>query len=250
MRIHEIRQMSARQFEQACHQTETSESTPTTITPIIETFVSSLNAGPAVYVPVVPDKHGLYGFCSDGVAQKITADGGSVAFGWSIWEWPGLLLTAEFHAVWRDEAGDLNDITPKPGGEDRILFVQDPSYDENFNFDERPRNRRMCAYCGPNRESALKTIRAKLTGGQLRYEEKRAAKANLSLDDWLKRKIPADALAEAVDEVITACDEFDEHFDSLGVAGIIEPDESFVRLAKRRYLALERAKALAQSRLG
>jgi hypothetical protein len=247
MRLSEIREISLRQFAEA-QESETSESTPSAVTLAVETFARSLGAGGPVYVPVVHDRHGLYGFCNDGVAQKILSDGGSVAFGWTIWEWSALLLTAEFHALWRDDAGALLDITPKPGREDRILFVHDPKYTTDFNFDRRPRNRRMRALQDPDQDAAISAIRDKLAGGQLRYEEKRAAKANLSLHDCLKCKIPIDPLVEAIDELIEACDDFDEHFDSLGVAGRFKPGDKLLRLAKRRYLAQDAMKALARSR--
>lgn len=47
--------------------------------------------------------------------------------GWIIWEDPGLLVEAEFHVVWADPGGNLVDVTPKPDGEQRILFVRDSS---------------------------------------------------------------------------------------------------------------------------
>lgn len=37
------------------------------------------------------------------------------------------MIEAEFHAVWRDPAGVLRDIAPKPDGISRILFLRDPS---------------------------------------------------------------------------------------------------------------------------
>lgn len=119
-----------------------SETTPSALTPIILAFARNHLGGDPVYIPVVDDSHGLYGWCSDGVQQKILADGGGPVFGWTIWEWPEVLLTAEFHAVWQNLDGDMVDITPKPGSETSILFVPDKSYPADFDFDQRPRNRR------------------------------------------------------------------------------------------------------------
>ena len=64
--------------------------------------------------------------CFETVEQKVAGDGGAPCYGWSLWECPGLFLEAEFYAVWRDAAGALNDITPRPGESRTILFLADP----------------------------------------------------------------------------------------------------------------------------
>ena|SRR5881394_1030207 len=99
------------------------ETTPASITSPINSFAQKLGQEPPRYVPVVKDSTGLYGWCSDGVLEKIKHDGGGIRFGWTIWEWPRVLLTGEFHAVWHDPSGELIDITSKPHEEDRIVFV-------------------------------------------------------------------------------------------------------------------------------
>ena len=132
-------------------------------------------------MPIIDDPYGLFGWCSDGVAEKIKADGGDIAFGWTIWEWPNVLWTAEFHAVRRSPDGQLIDITPKPKRESRILFVANQSYPETFNFDHRPGNRRQRAY-QPADPVQLATERiANLKPSQMAYEQRRAEKAGLSL---------------------------------------------------------------------
>jgi len=79
-----------------------------------------------VYVPVAP-KHGyVSGNCFFNVAAHVRASGGEAVNGWILWEWPGVFLEAEHHAVW--QAGDeLMDVTPHPDGETRILFLPDPA---------------------------------------------------------------------------------------------------------------------------
>jgi hypothetical protein len=53
--------------------------------------------------------------------------GGSIQFGWVIWENQVLEFTeAMFHSVWRNRDGKLIDITPRQDGEKKILFVPDP----------------------------------------------------------------------------------------------------------------------------
>ncbi len=124
------------------------ESTPKEISALVKTFASQiLTAVEPVFVPVKHDPYGLYGYCSDGVLGKIKHDGGSIRFGWAIWEWPDILFTAEFHSVWVSPNGELIDITPKPARETRILFLPDVSFtsDFDFDFDNRPLNKRMAA---------------------------------------------------------------------------------------------------------
>jgi hypothetical protein len=50
-----------------------------------------------------------------------------MVLGWCIWEWPGILLNAEFHACWLSPEGEIIDITPKPDGEKTVLFLPDPA---------------------------------------------------------------------------------------------------------------------------
>lgn len=225
---------------------DTQETTPADITPAILNFAEPTLGGTPVFVPVVSDPHGLYGWCSDGVKQKIAADGGGIAFGWIIWEWRDAMLTAEFHAVWRDPDRNLIDITPKPSGEARILFVHDAAYPANFDFDQRPRNRRVRIRADQDLAAAAAALRAKLTPSQERYEQRRADKAGLALDQWLARKVPADPLNDAIDKAIAACVAFEEHYDSLGAAGLIVPDDEFRRLALRRDGSVQKLKRLTR----
>lgn len=62
--------------------------------------------------------------CIENVARKIMKDGGDFQFGWAIWEWPEVMLEAEFWVVWVNHDGQLIDVTPRGRGE-RILFIAD-----------------------------------------------------------------------------------------------------------------------------
>ena len=104
----------------------------------VAAFVAELSPLPPVSVPLRDDSYGLYGWPADGVRDKIGADGGSIRFGWRLREWPNVLLTAEFHAVWVDPDGTLVDITPAVTGDAPSLFVPDPAYPETFVFDHPP----------------------------------------------------------------------------------------------------------------
>jgi hypothetical protein len=82
------------------------ETTPAELNTLHSEFSKRLcESGAPEFVPVEDDAYGLFGFCEDGVREKIRNDAGSIMFGWVIWEWPGVLLTAEFHAVWASPTG-------------------------------------------------------------------------------------------------------------------------------------------------
>jgi hypothetical protein len=70
---------------------------------------------------------GVQDNCFSNVSRLVEALGGEALLGWTIWEWPGILLEAEFHAVWEDSNGRLIDPTPKADGETRVLFLSDPN---------------------------------------------------------------------------------------------------------------------------
>lgn len=249
MTINEIRRASAEQLAEARKDAaQVSETTPPAITPSILTFARESLGGDPIYIPVVEDAHGLYGWCSDGVQQKVLADGGEPGFGWTLWEWPDALITAEFHAVWQNPGGHMLDITPKPGNETSILFVPDRSYPANFDFDKRPRNRRTRLYLEADRLKQARALAASLTGTQRAYEEKRAARVNLPLEEWLLRKVPVDPLPAAIDDLITICNEFEAHHDSLGASGLIVPDERLRELMMRRMSIQMRFKKLYANR--
>jgi len=82
--------------------------------------------GQPVYLSVQPGANAIPGECFANVAAKVAADGGSILYGWQLWEWPHVLVEAEFHSVWRSPDGSLHEITPKHDGDERILFVHDP----------------------------------------------------------------------------------------------------------------------------
>lgn len=64
--------------------------------------------------------------CFVTVQQRVASAGGACVLGWAIWEWPRVLIEAEFHAVWRSPTGALVDIAMRPFDADAITFVVDP----------------------------------------------------------------------------------------------------------------------------
>lgn len=57
--------------------------------------------------------------------ERVRTRGGTIQYGWRVWEWPGILLQADFHAVWAHPIGKYIDVTPCEYGEPRILFHPD-----------------------------------------------------------------------------------------------------------------------------
>jgi len=84
------------------------------------------NVGEPLFVRVSAPPEGRLDDCFEDVRRQIEKYGGTVQHGWTIWEWPGIFIEAEFHAVWCDKDGTLLDVTPKRDGEEQILFVPDP----------------------------------------------------------------------------------------------------------------------------
>ncbi|MGA2786488.1 MAG: SEC-C metal-binding domain-containing protein [Verrucomicrobiota bacterium] len=63
--------------------------------------------------------------CFLNVPSHVVKAGGSVQYGWMIWEHPGVLVEGIFHAVWLKPDGQLLDITPTRDDEKQILFLPD-----------------------------------------------------------------------------------------------------------------------------
>lgn len=101
--------------------------TPPNIGKHIQRLISRVSPGQtAVRLPVTPDAGALPAECYANVAARVEAEGGSAVYGWQLWEWPHVLVEAEFHAVWRSPSGEFQDVTPRHDDEAEILFVPDP----------------------------------------------------------------------------------------------------------------------------
>lgn len=64
--------------------------------------------------------------CFVNVDRHVASAGGSRRLGWTIWIIPGVMIEAEFHAVWEGPGGGLTDVTPHRAGERRVLFLPAP----------------------------------------------------------------------------------------------------------------------------
>jgi len=64
--------------------------------------------------------------CFTNVESKIKRDGGRAQYGWAIWYLPGILMQAEFHAIWLSPKGELIDVSPPSIPCTEIMFLPDP----------------------------------------------------------------------------------------------------------------------------
>lgn len=79
-----------------------------------------------IYVPVEPELHAVRDQCFENVKLMVQKHGGSQIYGWMICIWPNVFAEAIHHGIWQGQDGRLVDVTPKAGGERRILFLPDP----------------------------------------------------------------------------------------------------------------------------
>ena len=97
-------------------------------TPKVLELCNEINPGiEPVWVPVRTIRNAIQNECFGNVKNKIERDGGSIQYGWVIWEWVNVLVEAEFHAVWRSRQGRLICISPNDQNENKILFLPDDS---------------------------------------------------------------------------------------------------------------------------
>lgn len=102
--------------------------TPQDLTPPIVEFCKRIAPKQTpTFLPVTPATDAELLACFPTVEKQVAEHGGELQLGWQIWEWPDVMMEAEFHAVWRDPSGNLHDLTPKPFGTRKILFLPDPS---------------------------------------------------------------------------------------------------------------------------
>lgn len=78
------------------------------------------------YVKVLVESSTEVNDCFCNIESRIKRDGGGIKYGWAIWYLPGVLMEAEFHAVWLSPEGEFIDITPRPIQFKEIMFLPDP----------------------------------------------------------------------------------------------------------------------------
>jgi hypothetical protein len=102
-----------------------SEVTPQKISKYLLKFCLNISEEKPIYLAISPTDWAVELYCTENVERMIKENGGTVQYGWQIWEWPNVWIMAEFHAVWVDKNGIYRDITPKPKRLNRILFLPD-----------------------------------------------------------------------------------------------------------------------------
>ncbi|MES3034917.1 MAG: hypothetical protein V4813_13040 [Gemmatimonadota bacterium] len=106
--------------------------TPPTVTPDIRAFARSVLSGREpiglAHVPCQARRGSVEAECFAAVDDQVRELGGTAIQGWALWEHPGVLLEAEFHAVWCSPLGGVCDVVNR-GGDPRphILFIPDPT---------------------------------------------------------------------------------------------------------------------------
>lgn len=158
------------------------------------------------WVTVRPDPDAIVSECFSNVASKVARDGGSLLFGWTIWEWPRVFIEAEHHAVWENN-GEFLDVTPHASGEHRILFLPDPGRTYDFVGKKRIINvkRSLGVFASVERwidasETLHRTMEANSVGNEVRmnrsqmkalWEDTRNAQAQILVDLASSTKVNA-----------------------------------------------------------
>ena len=102
--------------------------TPSAVTGPIRKLCGQISPGvEPVFIPISPDADSKPLDCFACVKRKAETEGGRIQFGWAIWEWPGVFIEAEHHAVYAPPAGSAwLDITPPTDPQiRRRLFLPD-----------------------------------------------------------------------------------------------------------------------------
>jgi hypothetical protein len=185
---------------------------------------------------VVPDPHAVAGDCAANVARRIAEDGGIPVYGWKI-RASLLFVSAEFYTVVEND-GKLFDVTPSRDGEALICFAPDPDVSTNFDFRERPSPVCISTYAPPTRNERIATVIAGIDRDHLEIYSRRAARANLSVNDLLALEIGEDALSVALDRYIECSDEVVGLIDRLR-DDVVHPDSDQIHHLMLRRSALE-----------
>jgi len=188
---------------------------PADTTPDIAAFAAELSPLPPQHIPRIEDDDANYGWPAESVRAKIERDGGDIRFGWRLREWPGVLLTADFHAVWVDPQGALIDITPDVPEGDTSLFLPLPTDAPAAETAQKPPPRYRITHTRPDMSAELAARIARMKPGQRTYEEKRAGKAGKTLQEWLNDKFHPDPLQNLITRFIAACQAFDANLPTL-----------------------------------
>lgn len=156
---------------------------PKSLTPALLRFCVSIAPAEPVFIPSIPNKRAATSFCFENVARKVREKGGAIAYGWAIWHMPGLYFEAEHHAVWRNDLGNLIDVSPQMGGRKRLLFLRD----ESATYDPMAVRRNIMAADGDSdRARLMVSLGERRHGLLLRCRVPGTAEIRLYLEDQLE----------------------------------------------------------------
>ena len=107
---------------------------PSSITAKILDLCRELNpAAEPTFIRITPAPDSAPNDCFATVRYKVDAEGGRIQFGWAIWEWPGVFIEAEHHAVYEPPAGppwlDISPAEEPPVARRLFLPDDDATYD-------------------------------------------------------------------------------------------------------------------------
>lgn len=101
--------------------------TPQSVSPSIVSLCQKVSPdNNPIWVNVRPDREAISNECFNNVSATTTREGGTIVYGWLIWEWPRVFIEAEHHEIWQKD-NELVDITPHVEGEQTVLFLPDPN---------------------------------------------------------------------------------------------------------------------------
>jgi hypothetical protein len=81
--------------------------------------------GAAVTVPFEHVSETREGYCYENVQRVVEERGGSILYGWVVWQHDDIFIEAEAHAVWQKLSGELACITPQTPAEKFLTFIPD-----------------------------------------------------------------------------------------------------------------------------
>lgn len=99
--------------------------TPKAITPNIGAACLTISASKPRLIRSIPFMGSRPSFCFDNVAKKIARHGGTIEYGWAVWQVEGLYIEVEHHGVWKNKSGVLIDVSPQFANAPSILFLPD-----------------------------------------------------------------------------------------------------------------------------
>ena len=103
------------------------EKTPKSITPQIDEFCKSISSLDPQFIDVSPTPQSRINDCFNNVKYYVEKVGGKQISGWAIWQRANILLHAEAHSIWESPKGEMIDITPHQGNDEKIFFLIDTS---------------------------------------------------------------------------------------------------------------------------